>query len=67
MHLKMLSVATAAVAQGADCCTEKSALYRGTTGAEVPPQFQQFSQGTYTDIHHDWGFPATKMAVFSWG
>lgn len=36
MHIKLLSVATASVALGADCCTEKSALYRGTTGAEVP-------------------------------
>lgn len=33
---KMLSVATASDALGADCWTENSALYLGTTGEEVP-------------------------------
>ena len=46
MHIKLLSVATASVALGADCCTEKSALYRGTTGAEVPR-----NKGELLDVH----------------
>ena len=51
---KMLSVATASDALGADCWTENSALYLGTTGAEVPGTWGKCWQKPWWSVqHHD--------------